>query len=104
MYWVIRWTDAQTEADKAIVVEARSRAEAEYMGLKRGIPIVSLSEASGRDVAAARKAKLLWKYTPAARYTCFGRPLDRMQVAALLLAGVATASLHLGPIIPQIVS
>jgi hypothetical protein len=103
MYWVIRWTDRHTEADKAIVVEAGSRAEAEYMGLKRGIPIVFLGEASRRDVATARKAKLLWRYTPAARYTCLGRPLNRHQIAALILAGVATVSLHVGPIIPHIV-
>jgi hypothetical protein len=102
MFWVIRWTDAQTEIDKAIVVEARSRAEAEYMGLKRGIPIAFLGEASRADVKDARTARLLWKYTPDAPYTCFGRAIDRTHVAALLLAGVATVALHIAPALPVI--
>src|SRR5437868_8977635 len=66
MFWVIRWTDAQTDRDRAIVVEADSRAEAEYMGLKRGIPIVLLAHATRSDIAAARRARLLWRFSPAA--------------------------------------
>jgi hypothetical protein len=102
MFWVIRWTDAHTDQDKSIVVEARSRAEAEYMGLKRGIPIAFLGEATRADVGDARAAKLLWKYTPDAPYTCFGRPVNRGQLAALLLAGLTTVALHLGPTLPHI--
>jgi len=103
MFWVIRWTDLHINVDKAIVVEARSLAEAEYMGLKRGIPIAFLGEASRRDIADARAAKLLWKYTPEARYTCFGRPLTAANVAALMFAGVATAALHLAPALPHLI-
>lgn len=104
MLWVIRWTDAHDGNDKAIVVEARSAAEAEYMGLKRGIPIVFLGEASRADVAEARKAGLLWKHSPTPRYTCFGRPVKPLQIAALLLLGVTTMSLHLAPVVSPMVT
>ena len=103
MFWVIRWTDVYTDADKAIVVEARSRAEAEYMGLKRGIPIVFLGHATRTDMVEARRAGLLWRYTTLAPFTCLGRPLNYRQVAALMLAGLATASLHLGPVLHRII-
>ena len=99
MFWVIRWTDKHTNEDKAIVVEAESQAEAEYMGLKRGIPIVFLGEASDSDVADARKAKLLWKYTRVSPYSCFGRTVSKREIVFLMAAGLATAFLHLRPII-----
>ena len=99
MFWVIRWTDRHTNEDKAIVVEAESQAEAEYMGLKRGIPIVFLGEASDADVAAAKKAKLLWKYSRVSPYSCFGRTVSMREVVFLMLAGLATAFLHLKAII-----
>ena len=102
MFWVIRWTDSHTDLDKSIVVEARSRAEAEYMGLKRGIPIAFLGEANRADIRDARAAKLLWKYTPDAPHTCFGRPISRGHLAALLLAGVAIVALHLAPTLPHL--
>ena len=102
MFWVIRWTDRHTNEDKAIVVEAESQAEAEYMGLKRGIPIVFLGEASEYDVAVAKKAKLLWKYTRVSPYSCFGRSVSKREIAFLMFAGLATALLHLKTIIlPQ---
>ena len=41
---------------------------------------------------------------PAARYTVLGRPLGHAQLAALLLLGVATAFLHLRPILPTVMS
>ena len=100
MFWVIRWTDRHTNQDKAIVVEARSSAEAEYMGLKRGLPIVFLGEASNRDVATAKKAKLLWRYTRVSPYNCFGRSVNRFEVLVLMMAGLATAFLHLKTVIP----
>ena len=99
MFWVIRWTDKHTNEDKAIVVEAESQAEAEYMGLKRGIPIVFLGEASDYDVAAARKAKLLWKYTRVSPYSCFGRTVSKREIVFLMIAGLATAFLNLKPVI-----
>jgi hypothetical protein len=99
VFWVIRWTDKHTNEDKAIVVEAESQAEAEYMGLKRGIPIVFLGEASDYDVAAAKKAKLLWKYTRVSPYSCFGRQVSMREIVFLMLAGLATLFLHLKTVI-----
>jgi hypothetical protein len=95
MYWIIRWTDTDSGIDKSIVLEAENGLEAERMGLKRNIPIAFLGEATPADVAAARKARRLLKYTPDARYRCFGRPVGTREVAALMFAGVATAYLHL---------
>jgi hypothetical protein len=102
MFWIIHWTDAEAMADRSIVVEAGSRAEAEYMGLKRGIPVVSVCEASRNQVAAAARAKLLWRHTPQSRYTCWGKPLHPAHLAVLLAAGAATALLHLVPTIAAI--
>ena len=99
MFWVIRWTDKHTNEDKAIVVEAESQAEAEYMGLKRGIPIVFLGEASDWDVAAAKKAKLLWKYTRVSPYSCFGRQVSKREIVFLMAFGLATMFIHLKTVI-----
>ena len=99
MFWVIRWTDTHTGEDKSIVVEAESQAEAEYMGLKRGIPIVFVGEASGSDITAAHKAKLLWKYSRVTPYSCFGQPLKMREVVFLMLAGLATMAFHLRTIL-----
>ena len=101
MYWVIRWTDQASGEDKSIVVEAESQAEAEYMGLKRGIPIVFLGEASSADVADAKRAKLLWKYSRVSPYSCFGRPLSTREVVFVMGAGLGTVLLNLRPIILQ---
>ncbi|HZN67864.1 MAG TPA: hypothetical protein VFB66_21435 [Tepidisphaeraceae bacterium] len=101
MFWVIRWTDTHTGEDKSIVVEAESQAEAEYMGLKRGIPIVFVGEATNSDVTAASRAKLLWKYSRVSPYSCFGRPLKTREVVFLMLAGLATAAFHLRTILMQ---
>ena len=101
MYWVIRWTDQASGEDKSIVVEAESQAEAEYMGLKRGIPIVFLGEASSADVADAKKAKLLWKYSRVSPYSCFGRSLSTREVVFVMGAGLGTVLLNLRPIILQ---
>ena len=102
MFWVIRWTDVHSSQDKSIVVEAESQAEAEYMGLKRGIPIVFLGEASGSDIADAKKAKLLWKYSRVAPYSCFGHAMSTREVVFVMSAGIATAMLHLRPVIEQL--
>ena len=101
MYWVIRWTDQASGEDKSIVVEAESQAEAEYMGLKRGIPIVFLGEASRADVADAKRAKLLWKYSRVSPYSCFGRSLTTREVVFVMGAGLGTVLLNLRPIILQ---
>lgn len=102
MFWVIRWTDLHSGQDKSIVVEAESQAEAEYMGLKRGIPIVFLGEASGSDIADAKKAKLLWKYSRVSPYSCFGHAMSTREVVFVMSAGIATALLHLRPVIEQL--
>ena len=102
MYWVIRWTDQASGEDKSIVVEAESQAEAEYMGLKRGIPIVFLGEASSADVADAKKAKLLWKYSRVSPYSCFGRPMSTREVVFVMTCGIATALFNLRPVIEQL--
>ena len=101
MFWVIRWTDQHSGEDKSIVVEAESQAEAEYMGLKRGIPIVFLGEASSADVADAKKARLLWKYSRVSPYSCFGRSLTTREVVFVMGAGLGTVLLNLRPIILQ---
>ena len=90
MFWVIRWTDAKTGQDQAIVVEAESRASAETTALKRNIPVVHLGEADDADVTAAREANLLWRYTQESSWSCFGQPVGTMQLACLMICGVAT--------------
>jgi hypothetical protein len=90
MFWVIRWTDAKTGDDQAIVVEAESRAAAETTALKRNIPVVHLGPADDGDIAAARDANLLWRYTPTAQWSCFGEPVGMMQLVSLMLCGVCT--------------
>ena len=102
MFWVIRWTELHSGNDRSIVVEAESQAEAEYMGLKRGIPIVFLGAASNADIADAKKAKLLWKYSRVSPYSCFGHSMSTREVVFVMSAGIATALLHLRPIIEQI--
>jgi hypothetical protein len=104
VFWVIRWTDSQSGEEKSIVVEAESQAEAEYVGLRRGIPVVFLGEASGTDVADAGKAKLLRKRSRVSPspYSCFGRPLSTREVMLVMLAGLGTAALHLRPVLEQV--
>ena len=101
MFWVIRWTDLHSGQDKSIVVEAESQAEAEYMGLKRGIPIVFLGEASTSDLDEAKRNKLLWKYSRVSPYSCFGRSLTTKELMFLMSAGIMTALLNLRPVLEQ---
>ena len=95
MFWVIRWTDAQSGEDKSIVVEGESRSFAELVALKRGIPVAFLGEARPSDIAVAREQKLLWKYTPDPKYTCFGRAVTAREIVCLMIAGLATLMLIL---------
>ncbi len=90
MFWVIRWTDLKTGQDLAFVVEAQSRAAAETVALKRDIPLVFLGPADDADIAAARQAKRLWRYTRDAGRRCFGRPIGGRQLACVMLCGVWT--------------
>jgi len=95
MFWVIRWSDAQSGEYKAIVVEGESRSHAECMAVKRGIPVVFVGEASPADIKLAREQKLLWKYTRDAKYTCFGHAVSHRELACILIAGLATMMLIL---------
>jgi hypothetical protein len=99
VFWVIRWTDQHSGEDKSIVVEAESQAEAEYMGLKRGIPIVFLGEASGDDLDDAKRNKLLWKYSRVSPYSCFGRSVTTKELVFFMSAGIFTALLNLRPVL-----
>ena len=53
LLWVVRGTDDNGN-DLTAVIEAATRAEAEYMALRRGLPVVIVSEATSRDVSVAR--------------------------------------------------
>ena len=110
MYWVVRWTDADTDRDMAAVVEAPTRDEAQALAAARGLPVYFVARACKSDLADARRAQLMLTYSNttaaaarvaavAARYTVLGRPLGHGQLAALMLLGVATALLHLAPIL-----
>lgn len=98
MLWTVRGTLAGSNEDVFIVVEAENKARAEYMGERRGIPVVCVNAATEEEVREARSHHLLWKYTPDALYQCFGRPVGRAQLIALMLCGVATAALLLKPL------
>jgi hypothetical protein len=95
MFWVIRGTDARTDEDFAMVVEARSRAAAEAWALKRNVPYIMIDEAADEDVREAKRTKRLWKHTRDGRYTCFGRPVRAAELTCLLVAGLATIMLLL---------
>jgi type II secretory pathway component PulF len=94
LLWVVRGTD-DSGHDLTAVIEAATRAEAEYMALRRGLPVVIVSEATSRDVAAARANRMLWKYTQDSRYRAFGRTVGALQLACLVLSGILTAFLVL---------
>ena len=94
LLWVVRGTDPDGN-DLTAVIEAATRAEAEYMALRRGLPVVIVSEATSRDVAAARASKMLWKYSQDSRYRAFGRTVGAVQLVCLVLCGIITAFLVL---------
>ena len=97
MFWVIRWVEGGD--DKAIVVEAETRAAAECAALKRNIPVVFVGEADEYDLRDARRAKRLLKYTPDPKYTCLGRPVSGFHVVCLMITGVMTVMLHFNRIL-----
>lgn len=110
MFWVVRWVDAESDRDMATVVEAATRADAEAAAVARGIPYIFVARASQADIADSRRGRAARERTwrrPASRgdcYTCLGRPLGHGQLAALLMCGIATAVLHLRPLLPAILS
>jgi hypothetical protein len=97
MFWTIRWTDSGKQEDRWVVLEAESQSAAEAWGWKRGVPVISLAEATPVERAQARKAGLLRKYTPEPKYVCCGRPVGQGQLVIFMLLGVATACVNLRP-------
>ena|SRR5687768_15740120 len=89
MLWVVRGTDVDDQ-DISVVIEAASRAEAEYIALRRGVPVVIIEEATTQDVQEARVSQKLWQYTIAPRHTCLGRPVGKFQLACLAICGILT--------------
>jgi hypothetical protein len=81
--------------DVCLVVEAASETAAECFATKRGVEVILVTEARRSDVAAARLAGRLWRYTPEPRLKVLGRPVGRMQTACLVLCGLATVLLDL---------
>ena len=79
MRWTIRWTDFRTFRDYETVVDADSREEAEAVAHARRITVTSI-EPIDDDGAVPSTLRL----------TLLGRPLRAMQVASLMLCGVAT--------------
>src|SRR5437016_5797976 len=94
LLWVVRGTDDNGN-DLTAVIEAATRAEAEYMALRRGLPVVILSEPTSRDVMSAKANRMLCNYSQDARYRVFGRSVNSVQLACLVLCGVLTAFLVL---------
>ena len=95
MFWVIRWTDLKTGVDHAIVVEAKTRAAAETIALKRDLPGVYIGTAEDADIAQARDNKRLWCYTRQRGLRCFGQPITTRQLVCLVLCGIWTIGIIL---------
>jgi hypothetical protein len=95
MLWVIRGTDARANEDISIVVEADTQAEAEYMGRRRGIPVVIVNPANDTDIRIARSEKRLFLTCAETRYKAFGRKIGKFQLAAIMVCGVLTMLLIL---------
>jgi|DewCreStandDraft_4_1066084.scaffolds.fasta_scaffold93762_2 hypothetical protein len=97
MLWVVRGTDRHTNEDISIVLEADSAAQAEYMGERRGIPVVVVSQATPEDIRIARAEGRCFQFTPEPReYRCLGRPVRRFEMACLMICGLMTAVLVFG--------
>jgi len=94
MYWAVRGT-YEDGRDTTIVVEAQTPTEAEYMGLRRAIPVLIVEPASGQDISLAREAKRFFRTTCEKTWKCFGRPINRAQLACLILCGIATVAINL---------
>jgi hypothetical protein len=90
MLWAVRGTLPQNQQDITIVVEAAGREEAEYMGWRRGIPVVIVEPATAAEIDAARDARLLWRYSSESRYCAFGQPIRTFQLVSLMISGFLT--------------
>ena len=84
MRWTIRWTDFRTFRDYEAVVDADSREQAEAIAGERRITVTSV-EPMGDDGGVPSTVPL----------SLLGKPLRAMQVASLMLCGVATTGVLL---------
>jgi hypothetical protein len=94
MLYIVR--GKTNEQDRCLRVHAESAAEAEAIGWKSGL-FVSCVEPVEKDSAAmntitsiAKTVAEAWRETPANAMKCFGEPVSKGQVAALLFLGCAT--------------
>lgn len=95
MLWAVRGTLRETNQDVTLVVEAQTRDAAEYMGLRRNIPVIIVEQATEFDIAEARRNHRLFRYTPEESYKAFGRPVRKLELAGLVACGVLTILLLL---------
>src|SRR5688572_26932842 len=94
MYFVIRWSE--NDEDRAAVIEAKTRAGAEYFALKRDIAAIVIYEAEPDDIREARATKRLWKYSPDRGHRAFGMTLSAFHLTCIMVVGILTAALHTG--------
>ena len=87
-FWTVR--GVYGGEDVCLVIEGTDPTSAEVFATKRGVDVVFVEEASQWDVAEAKLKGLLWRYTPEPKLKCFGRPVNALQFACLLLCGLAT--------------
>jgi len=91
--WTVR--GVCRDEDVCLVVEAPNDIGAETFATKRGIDVVVVTQALPAEVAAAKLAGRLFRYTRDSRLRCFGRPVGQMQAACFVLCGLATMVLNL---------
>jgi hypothetical protein len=91
--WTVR--GVCRDQDVCLVTQAPSATAAECFATKRAIDVVVVTPATSSEIAEAKAAGRLWRYTPLPRLRCFGRPVGQLQAACLVLCGVATLMLDL---------
>jgi hypothetical protein len=91
--WTVR--GVARELDVCLVIEAPTAVAAECFAIKRAVAVVSVTPARPAEIAAARLAGRLWRYSPQPRLRCFGRPVGHLQTACFMACGLATLVLNL---------
>ena len=91
--WTVRGTCR--DQDVCLVVEAPTDVAAECFAIKRAVSVDVVTQARPGEIAAAKIAGRLWRYTPEPRLRCFGRPVGLLQTACFMLCGLATMALNL---------
>jgi len=91
--WTVRGVNRGE--DICLVIEAPDDVAADCFATKRGVDVVVVTRATQEEVATARTANRLWRYTPEPKMKCFGRPVGQLQAAMLLLCGLATVLINL---------